>query len=155
MAQVSREELGIGQTGLTLEIDAPRERVWRALTEEIGQWWLPDFYAGGEATKAVILEPRVGGRLYEDWGDGGGLLWYTVIALQPPRSIDLAGHLTPAFGGPAKTYLKLELEEAGGKTRLVVSDAVLGRTSEGAVEQMRSGWQMLFGDGLKAHVEKG
>jgi uncharacterized protein YndB with AHSA1/START domain len=153
MTESVATSLGIGQVELEIPVEAPRERVWKAFVEEIGQWWLKDFYAGPNA-QAFVLEPRLGGRMYEDWGDGAGLLWYTVIGIDPPRSLDLAGHLTPAFGGPAKTYLRIAFEEDGGRTRLKISDSIFGRVTPASAEQFRAGWEMLFGQGLKAWVEK-
>lgn len=152
MPGASQTDMGMGQVELEVRIDAPRERVWQAFVEETGRWWLKDFYAAPDA-KGFILEPKLGGRMYEDWGDGGGLLWYTVIGIRPGQSLELAGHLTPAFGGPAKTYLKINFLADGQATRLQISDSAFGRVSTNSLEQFRSGWEMLFGQGLKAYVE--
>lgn len=46
-----------------IDIDAPRERVWRALTDQLSSWWLKDFHVLGEDS-IVTLEPTPGGRLY-------------------------------------------------------------------------------------------
>lgn len=148
------ETVGVGRVEFEITIAATPERVWRAFVAETSRWWLKDFYAGGEAARGFIVEPRLGGRLYEDWGDGAGVLWYTVIGLLPPQSLELAGHLTPAFGGPAKTYLKLTFEPISeGRTRLRVEDSILGRVSPASLEQSKSGWELLFGEGLKNFVE--
>ena len=59
---------------LTYKIDAPLERVWKVVTEEAGSWWDADF-AALPGSAGVKLEPRLGGRLYEETPDGKALEW--------------------------------------------------------------------------------
>ena len=143
---------------LTLELEipihAPREKVWRMLTEEIHQWWPRDFYASSNP-KAMRFETKLGGRLYEESADGGGVLWYTVIAVTPGVSVDLAGNLTTAFGGPAQTLLRLALREQGDQTVLELSDAVVGNVGDRTAATLEEGWRALFEAGLKQFVEAG
>jgi uncharacterized protein YndB with AHSA1/START domain len=147
-------ELGLIRIDLEFPIAAARERVWQALVAETGRWWRQDFYMGSPV-QPMVFEARPGGRLYEDWGHGGGLLWYTVLALEPPAALDMVGHLTPAFGGPASSMLRLCLKETGATTVLQLSDSVFGRVSEDSAARLREGWQLLFGEGLKPFVEHG
>jgi DNA-binding transcriptional ArsR family regulator/uncharacterized protein YndB with AHSA1/START domain len=140
-------------TRIEMEIDiaAKPERVWKAITKETTLWWRKDFYAGSN-TKAFRLEPVVGGRMYEDGGEGRGVLWYTVIAIDPPRSIDLSGVLAAAFGGPALSVVRLQLTENDGRTILALSDSILGAKSD--PKEKLAGWRLLFEEGLKPFVEK-
>lgn len=147
-------ELGLLRIELEFTVNTPRERLWRALVEETGRWWRKDFYMGN-AVQPIVFEPRPGGRLYEDWGNGGGLLWYTVLAIEPPSALDLVGHLTSAFGGPASSMLRLCLKENGAATVLQLSDSVFGRVNDDSAARLRQGWQLLFGEGLKPYVERG
>src|SRR5262245_17544295 len=76
---VEREE---GGTPMALAIDQVRtvrietelrfaatpERVFRALTEQTLEWF-PHTY-GEDRVLRLVIEPRVGGAHYEDWGDG-------------------------------------------------------------------------------------
>ncbi len=135
-----------------IEIAAPRERVWRALTDQLSSWWLKDFHVLGEDS-IVTLEPTPGGRLYEQRGDAS-LLWFTVLHVAPPESLSLAGHCTPDWGGPCSTLLTLKLSESDGRTRFSVSDALYGLVTDGQVESLQSGWRVLFTDGLKKVVEE-
>jgi uncharacterized protein YndB with AHSA1/START domain len=147
-------ESRVFQIQIEVEILARREKVWKALVEKTTKWWPKDFYAGKEA-KSFSIEARLGGLMYEDWGEGAGLVWYTVIGLDPPRSIDLAGQLTPAFGGPATTMLRIALDEADEKrTILKLTDALVGRFGDGSEQNKRDSWMRLFGEGLKPFVEK-
>lgn len=138
---------------MEVEMAAPPDRVWRALVEEMGIWWPRSFYAGKD-TKAFVLEPRVGGRVYEDWGDGAGLLWFTVVSLDPPRALELAGHLFPAYGGPATSLVRIELSEGRGKTLLRLTDAIHGHLAADTDAKLDAGWKELFAKSLKTFVER-
>ena len=126
----------------TIELPAAASRAWTALVKEVNAWWPGDFHAAGE-TSRMILEPKLGGRLYEDAGDGNGVLWYQVIALDAPRSITFSGAIAPPFGGPATTLLRLSLEEISAKTTaLEIHDSLFGHI-EGCDAQ--AGWRQVFG----------
>lgn len=126
----------------TLDLPAPAAKAWKALTKGVHQWWPSDFLAAGAGSR-IILEPRLDGKLYEDAGQGNGLIWYRVIALDAPNSILLSGVIAPPFGGPATTLLRLTLTEAGtGKSSLQIHDALFGHIDGCDVE---AGWRMVFG----------
>ena len=132
-------------------IDADAATVWRALVEETPEWWLKDFYS--RAGAAFRIEARLGGRMFEDQGDGNGLIWGNVIGVDPRRSLDIQAYLTQDFGGPALSYLAIRLEESGSSTLVSVTDTIFGFPSEGTAGNMQEGWAMLFEQGLKAYVE--
>jgi hypothetical protein len=77
-----------------------------------------------------------------------------VLVVQPPEVLELAGSLTPAFGGPATTMARLSLRAEGTATVVKVEEAVFGRVDEHTVPRLREGWRTLLGGGLKAHVER-
>ncbi len=144
-------EAHVAQYEFEINIDAPPSRVWRALTDQLSSWWLPDFHVLGKDS-IVTLEPVPGGRLFEQDGSKG-LLWYTVLAVSTNESLSLAGYCTPEWGGPCSTLLTLKLVETEGGTRLVVSDALYGLVAEKQIESLKSGWQQMFDDGLRKFVE--
>lgn len=137
---------------LEIQIQAPAVVVWRALVEDAAKWWRKDFYAT-ENPDAFVFEARVGGRVFEDCGDRGGLLWYTVTALQPPTSMNLVGHLSPPYAGPATSHLYLLIEERDGGSVLKVTDAIVGNVNENTQASVQEGWQLMFADSFKAHAE--
>ncbi len=138
---------------LEVTIDAAVIDVWKAIIEDTGRWWHKDFFMtrGGHR---VTLEPWAGGRVFEEGEDGAALLWYQVIAIDPPLSLNLVGHLAPPYGGPATTMLHLSLEATGtGTTVLRIADAAFGVVDDQWRSSVTAGWQTLFGDGLKTFVE--
>lgn len=143
---------GITKVELSIPIDAPIERVWRGLVEQVDLWWPREFFASTDPLR-MRFDATLGGRLYEEGANGGGVVWYTVIALSPGHSVDLAGHLTAAFGGPAQTILRLALSEQGNQTVLDLTDSVFGNVGERAAATNEEGWRALFEKGFKSFVE--
>jgi DNA-binding transcriptional ArsR family regulator/uncharacterized protein YndB with AHSA1/START domain len=143
---------GIMKVELSIHIEAPIERVWRGLVDQVDLWWPRDFFASADPVR-MRFDASLGGRLYEEGSDGGGVIWYTVIAVSPGHSVDLAGHLTPAFGGPAQTILRLALSELGKHTVLDLTDSVFGNVGESAAATNEEGWRGLFEKGFKTFVE--
>ena len=137
---------------LECRIGAAPERVWRALTAEIDAWWLADFHCA-HAASTMSLDPRPGGQLLELTAAGGGLLWYTVHAVDPGRSLTLVGPLS-AGEGPGSSTLQLTLSGQDGATLLTLSDGLLGRFRDDLPERLRDGWETLLFEGLKAHAER-
>ena len=133
---------------IEIDIDAPPPKVWTALTTHTTQWWPKSFYTG--PARAFHLEPRIGGRLYEDWGGGAGVIWYQVFAINPGVTIDLQGNLAVPFG-PGISLLHLALAAHGTGTRLTVSDSTIGAGGDGTAKE--SGWREVFAEGLKPFVE--
>jgi uncharacterized protein YndB with AHSA1/START domain len=137
---------------LEITIRAPIERVWQALVHETGRWWLRDFYTDA-AAQNFIIEPTLGGKMYEDWGQGEGLIWANVVGVKAPRLLELSGVSAPAWGGPNTHFHSFKLEAKGQMTQLQFTDAVHGRTDDANAESLKSGWEMLLGEAFKAHCE--
>ena len=142
----------IEQVELEIEIAAPPARVWKALTEETTFWWPRDFYTNPK-TKSFHLEPKLGGKMYEDWGGGEGLVWYRIFGIATAKSLDLEGCMGVPYG-PAHTLLHLELEKKGGVTILKLSDSTIGKIGHCGEGTKLDGWKQVFEIGLKSYVER-
>jgi DNA-binding transcriptional ArsR family regulator len=103
-----------------LRFHASPERVFRAITEETLEWF-PHTY-GEDRTRAVIVEPFVGGRHFEDWGDGAGYLYGHVTAYDPPTAYATRGRVMSG------TILdtSYELASAGDDTILAMTKVAVG-----------------------------
>ena len=137
---------------LTYQIEAPLDRVWTVITEEAGSWWDSDFVAL-QGSEGVKLEPRLGGRLYEETEDGRGLEWARVIAIDPGKSIDFQGIMTPAFGGPTINTVRLSIQASDSGTELTMVEGLVGRITDEGMASMQQGWDFLFGQKLKQYAE--
>lgn len=130
---------------------AKPERAWAALVRETDRWWPKDLCVG--PARAFRIEPRVGGRVFEDWGGQQGVLWGTVIVLHAPHRLEWVGSLSPDFGGPATSIVRIDLHPHERGCRLSVRDAVFGRVGPRTAESLKSGWQALLGDAFKRYAE--
>lgn len=136
---------------LNLEIAKPHAAVWKGFTRDVHSWWPKDFYAT-ESPKRIVFEVKPGGRLYEDAGDGNGLVWYHVIAVDAPNAITLSGFIAPPFGGPATSLLRIAFAAQGkSSTTMEVTDSTFGCLGESSTTE--EGWRLLFEDGFKAWIE--
>lgn len=140
---------------LTRVIDAPRERVWQAWTDErqVQQWWAPNGFTNPTCT----VDARIGGELYIVMQAGEGMghmsnmkapmkgiftevveperLVFTNMALDENGNTLLEGTTTATF------------EEAdGGKTKLTVHTGAAG--SGTGVEQMLGGMEQGWDEQL-------
>ncbi|QDU76123.1 hypothetical protein Pan97_31680 [Bremerella volcania] len=107
-------------------------------------------FVTSDRTQRFVIEPVLGGRAFEDFGDGEGLVWYTVIGVDAGRELVLAGHLLPPFGGPATTALRVTLSAQADGTLVKIRDdrfGILGGDSP--VE----GWRIVFDGGLRHYLE--
>jgi DNA-binding transcriptional ArsR family regulator/uncharacterized protein YndB with AHSA1/START domain len=150
--QTTLPALGSLQIEQEIAIDAPRDQVFAALTGDVGAWWGRP-YIMSEAVQALVLEPRVGGRFYEDWGGGQGGLWATVTAIKQGERIELTGPI--GMGGPVHGVLIFELESRGGATVLKLSHRAFGAVNQQTQAGYDAGWRDLLDVRLRAFVERG
>jgi uncharacterized protein YndB with AHSA1/START domain len=137
---------------LTLEIAKPQATVWRAFTAQINSWWPKDFYVT-ESPRGMVFEVKPGGRLYEDAGNGNGLVWYHVIALDAPNAITLSGFIAPPFGGPATSLLRVAFSaQDKSTTAMEVVDSTFGYLEDTSTTEQ--GWRMVFEGGFKTWIER-
>lgn len=126
-------------------IEAPRERVWDAVTR-MGDWWPHRFRDGS----AVVLEPVVGGRFYEDWGDGTGALYGTVVRVEAPAHLSVSGPM--GMRGAVVGIWSFDLAEGpDGRTVLSYTHRAFGDVSEETARGYTSGWGEVL-EALRAAV---
>jgi uncharacterized protein YndB with AHSA1/START domain len=153
MSQTTELEVArIRRIEMEIAIAAPIERVWQCIVAETSAWWPAGHFANGDS-KTFRLEPWVGGRMFEESGDGNGVLWYTVLSIDAPNSIEFAGHTSIKWGGPSTSILSLNLKVSGEGTTLQLTDAAFGRVTED--QDTAEGWRSLFETYFKAYAERG
>jgi DNA-binding transcriptional ArsR family regulator len=131
-----------------LKLRSTPERVFRALTEESLSWF-PHTY-GEEKVRAVVVEPHVGGRHFEDWGEGRGHLYGHVLVYDPPWRLEIRGRVM--LGSILDSDHRIEEVEDGVMLR-VTKVAVGPMTEEEAASIRQYGDISMFADALRAHVE--
>jgi DNA-binding transcriptional ArsR family regulator/uncharacterized protein YndB with AHSA1/START domain len=131
-----------------LRFRAAPQRVFDVLVKRSRDWF-PATY-GEERVVDIVLEPRVGGAFYEDWGEGRGHLYGTVTEYDPPSRLATRGRLAPG------TILdtEYELRADGEDTVLRVSKVCVGPISEEeAAGIQRFGDMNNFADALRRVIE--
>lgn len=113
----------------SITVDVPVERAFQIFTEGIGTWWPLEIHGVfDERAKTCVMEPRVGGRIYEVAVDGEEADWGTVTAIDPPSRVVWSWQPNP--DRPAPTEVEIVFIPQNGGTR---------------VELTHRGWE-LFGD---------
>ena len=134
----------------TIEIDAPPEEVWTALTDPeqiekymFGSQVVTDWKPGSP----IVWKGEYEGQKYEDKGE--------IVEVEQPRRLKLT-HFSPLSGEddrPENYHTVLyELEKQGEKTHVSLSQD--NNASEEAAEHSKANWEKML-TGLKEVVETG
>lgn len=131
---------------LSLEIDAPTEDVWRALTEADGLTrWFP---------LAARVEPGVGGSIFLSWGpecEGSA----PITVWEPNRRLQWVEQFHPEKGAdPVPVAIDFFLESTGGRTllRLVHSGIGAEDSWNGYLDSISCGWKFEL-RGLRHYLQ--
>ena len=140
----------------TIDLAAPIERVWRAVTDpaEFGQWFrvsLDGPFVPGAVTRGHVTYPG-----YEH------LVWEAeIVALEPMRLFSYLWHphpIDPAvdYSAESRTLVEFRLAAIEGGTRLEITesgfDALPPHRRDEAWRGNDGGWTVQLGN-IRAHVE--
>ena len=78
---------------LSFVVDRSAAHAFDVWTHDIARWWPADHTATAEEDLTVVLEPRVGGRLFERTTDGREVDWGEILAWEPPDRFVYTWHL--------------------------------------------------------------
>jgi hypothetical protein len=133
-----------------LRFAKPREEVFEAFLDT--QKWFQVSY-GEERLKRVVNDRRVGGQIYEDWGDGTGKLYGTIGWWDPPAGYSTTSH---QLGGGITLNHRYEFGEDGDATVLRHECSAFGPISDEMAEGIEwHGSLETFKDQLTAWIERG
>jgi uncharacterized protein YndB with AHSA1/START domain len=125
----------------TVTVGVPVETAFRVFTAELGTWWpLASKSVSQEEAETVVVEPAVGGRVYERARGGEEHPWGEVLAWEPPARFAFSWHPGRAAETAQEVDLRFTAVEQG--TR---------------VELEHRGWEQLVGPGgeIPEHFETG
>jgi uncharacterized protein YndB with AHSA1/START domain len=132
---------------LEIEIDAPPDVVWKAITEaeELVRWFPME----------ARVDPGEGGRMWVSFGDGIG--WTSRIAIWEPnkrlRNIDEAPPDAPPM--PVEVALEYEIEGRGGRSVLRLTHSGFSADAEWDqfIDSITAGWTYFLRN-LKHYLER-
>lgn len=131
----------------TLTVPASVTSTFRRFTEGIDRWWPTGTHSvGTRATCGVVIEPGIGGRIYERQRDGGEAVWGTVTAWDPPSRVAFTWH--PGRDAAAAQELDIRFRQADAGTELELSHRkweALGQEAEETRRRYVSGWEHVLG----------
>jgi uncharacterized protein YndB with AHSA1/START domain len=131
---------------LSFEVACPVAHAFRVWTDDIARWWPADHSVSGEDDLIVVLEPQVGGRIYERTPAGVEHEWGEVTAWEPPDRFAYLWHLRRdradataveiRFVGVGPGGTRVEIEHTGWER--------LGADAQEWRERNHGGWSTLL-----------
>ena len=131
---------------LEFEVACPLEHAFAVWTRRIDAWWPADHTVTGRAEAEIVLEPRLGGRIFERMPDGTEHHWGEVTRWEPPGRIGYLWHLRRdradatdveiRFFPATPTRTRVEIEHRGWER--------LGADAEVWRDRNRAGWTTLL-----------
>jgi len=76
-----------------ITVNAGPERAFEVFATQIETWWPRSHSVGASDLRRVVIEPRTGGRFYEEGVDGAETVWGEVLAYEPPSRLRLTWKL--------------------------------------------------------------
>lgn len=134
---------------VTTDFEAPVDRVWQLWGDprQLERWWGPPTHPATVVDHELVPGGRV---TYFMTGPGGERYhgWWEVLAVSAPHSLDVRDGFADEHGTPDSelpvTSMRVELSEADGRTRAVVTSVF---PSTEAMEQLIT---MGMEEGLRA-----
>lgn len=104
----------------TIVVRCDVDTAFRAWTERINAWWPKGHSRSGNPRTTVVLEHRLGGRLYERTPEGVEHEWGAVVVWEPPRRLAYHWYLGSGADRPTRVEVHFIAQEDG-STRVDVS----------------------------------
>ncbi len=133
-----------------IRIAAPPGRVFKALTEEVSEWWGRGYRLLDEDSTVKVI-PHVGEHMLETSGSREAS-WGMVTSVEPDRELELTGRM--GMGGAVTGVIRYELEPDGAGTLLKLSHHATGEIDEDTEANYTKGWQYLLGECLRGYLDE-
>jgi uncharacterized protein YndB with AHSA1/START domain len=150
---VSSTETTVAPVRRTITVERPVEEAFRVFTDGIASWWPLESHSieamatdGAVVPESVVLEGRVGGRLYERKTTGEEGYWGTVTHWEPPHRVVIEWKVNPNAAAP--TEIDVRFSPAGAGTQVELEHRGWDRLGSEAAEARASyadGWAKVFG----------
>jgi uncharacterized protein YndB with AHSA1/START domain len=90
---MTKAALAIEPVRRSIEVELPVAEAFSLYTEEMAAWWPKTHTIGKAPFVAIVIEPKVGGRVYEVSADGAECDWGKVLAWEPPQRMVTSWHI--------------------------------------------------------------
>jgi uncharacterized protein YndB with AHSA1/START domain len=91
-------------------------------TADFGKWWPSASHSiGGRLVRRIVLEPRVGGRIYEEHLDGRRFQWGEIRLWEPPQRVEFTWHPSREAATAQDVLVEFVPESTGTRVELTAS----------------------------------
>ena len=132
-----------------MRINAPRDKVFAALTSNLDDWWPHRFKPNSQ----VYCDTKVGGSSGERFADGGGAIYGEIVYYDPPYKLAQSGASALAKGMSAFGVDTLEPDGEG--TIYKKELTFWGVVPDEMVKMYETGMRAIFEKALKGYLESG
>lgn len=113
---------------------------FRLYTQDMGKWWPKQTHSLGEGkVEDIVVEGRVGGRIFERWQDGTEQTWGTVLAWEAPRRVVHTWHVSTDPAHPSEVELRF-VAVGTNRTRVTLEHRHWERMAGAKAREMRDGY---------------
>ena len=98
---------------LSFNVDCDPEHAFDVWTARTTMWWPKSHSISTEPDLEVVLEPRVGGRIYERLRSGTEHDWGRVVAWEPPSRLVYEWHLRQDLADATEVEIRFKAADTG------------------------------------------
>jgi len=121
---------------IEVTVDAPIDKAFAVFTQDMGSWWPPDHHIIEAELAEMVMEPMVGGNIYDRGTDGSECRWARVLVYDPPTrfafswDIDLQWQLESDIAKCSEVEVRFT-PESPDRTRVELEHRHLDRLGDG------------------------
>jgi hypothetical protein len=130
---------------LTFDVGCSQEHAFHVWTAQLSRWWPGSHTVSGDSTVDIVLEPRVGGRIFERAADGTEHDWGQITDWDPPAAFGYRWHLRQDRADA--TQVAITFVDLGDRTRIDIEHTgweLLGAKGPQLRERNQGGWRGLL-----------
>jgi uncharacterized protein YndB with AHSA1/START domain len=129
-----------------VEVNCPPEHAFRVFVEQIGSWWpLATKSVGLDDAVTLVIEPRLGGRVYERVRSGEEHEWGEILVWEPPRRLAFSWH--PGRSSNTSQEVDVRFSARGAGTHVELEHTGWHRLGDLAAEALAhyvTGWDEVL-----------
>jgi hypothetical protein len=130
---------------IAFDVGCPRAHAFHVWTTRLSRWWPADHTVSGESDVDIVVEPKVGGRIFERTAAGVVHEWGQVTVWEPPRRFGYRWHLRQDRADA--TQVDIVFHDQGATTRVEIEHGGwdrLGAKGPDLRQRNLGGWNGLL-----------
>jgi uncharacterized protein YndB with AHSA1/START domain len=131
---------------ITFDVGCPPAETFELWTAQTSTWWPASHTVSAQPDLEIVMEPRVGGRIYERTAAGDEHEWGQITAWEPPDRLTYLWHLRQDRADATEVQITFAAARDGGTTVCIEHrgwERLGARGPEGRAQNER-GWQGLL-----------